>query len=71
MKNLVLFHCTYTGQGQCRVLRAPENPAIYLVEYFPTTETTVKRCRQVRKMGVRCVPGTEYTRIDAEDEKVL
>lgn len=71
MENLVLFHCTRTRQGECRVLKTPENPAIYLVEYFPITETAHKRCRQVHKMGVRYMPGTENTRIDAEDERVL
>lgn len=71
MENLILFHCTYTGQGECRVLKTPENPAIYFTEYFPITETVDKRCWQVHKMGVRYMPGTENIRIDAEDERVL
>lgn len=53
VKNLVLFHHTYTGQGQCGVLKAPENPATGFVEFFPITETIDKRSRQVHKMGVR------------------
>lgn len=41
VKNLVLFHCTYTGQGQCRVLKAPENPATSL-NIFPLQRPLTK-----------------------------
>lgn len=53
VENLVLFHCTYTRQGERRVLKTPENPAIYFIEHFPITETVDKRCGQVHKMSVR------------------
>lgn len=54
MKNLIIVHCTYTGQRKCRVLKTPENTAIYFVEYFPITETVDKRFRCTRWVSGIC-----------------